>query len=234
MTAESGYIQKTLIPSSLSSSEGSNSIVGCPRYTTWTYATPPRPIPPTPHTFLHAQTAQVHPPADCAACVVDVVFLSLQTELGHDAVQVATAPSAEAFWWEHPPNDTKVYSRTNLDSSGLRVRGLPGMAVFVRLLSDEVVEEAGFVATARVIDTSKHIAGASTSNCYDAEGDQACSGQGECVPGKAEGQFGMCMCKAGFFGRTCLDSVCDRVNIAPTLPRWTMVRDLTAAEEAIF
>jgi len=165
---------------------------------------------------------EVHPPADCAACVVDVVFTSLHTELGRDAVQVATAPSSEAFWWDQPPNSTMVYTRSDLNVSGLRVRGLPGTAVFVRLRSDEVMEGAGFEATARVLDSSQAPGGASTFNCYDAQGGQPCSGQGMCVPGLAEGEMGHCVCESGYFGRTCEDEVCHLANVAPTLPIWRL------------
>jgi len=168
---------------------------------------------------------EVYPPTECAGCVVDVVFHLLRTELGHDAVHVAAAPSAAAFWWEEPPNGTVVYSRSDLSASGLRMRGQPGMAVFIRLLSDEVVEAAGFEATARVLDPAQAPEGASTFNCYDAEGGGACSWRGECVPGLADGELGRCVCDSGFFGRTCRETVCDAENAAPPLPTWTLGRN---------
>lgn len=156
--------------------------------------------------------------------MVDVAFASLQTELGRDAVEVATAPSGGEFWWEHPPHGAVVHSRSNLNASALRVRGLPGMAVFVRLRSDEVVQEAGFEATARVLDSAQAPEGTSTFNCYDAQGEQPCSGRGLCVPGVAEGELGQCECEPGYFGRTCEDEVCHPENVAPALPAWRLVR----------
>lgn len=157
---------------------------------------------------------------------MDIVFASLQTELGHDAVHVTTAPSAAAFWWDRPPQDSLVYSRTDLNASGLRVRGSPGMAVFVRLVSDAVVQGGGFEAVARVMDLSNAPLGASTANCFDDHNDRACSGRGECAPGSEDGDLGRCICHQGFFGRTCQEKVCDMDNIASSLPVWTLVRTL--------
>lgn len=172
---------------------------------------------------------QVHPPADCATCVVDLMFVAMQVELGHDSVQVAAAPSSAAFWWEDPPSNTIVRTRADLNTSGLRVRGAPGEAVFVRLLSDEIVEMHGFEAVATVMDArdAPGPGGASTSNCYDSQGEEACAGRGACVPGggDTENELGECVCKEGYFGPTCREEVCDDVNAAPTRPLWNLVRE---------